>query len=100
MPNHTLIHFVNFVATKREAQDRDADFAAVESALGSAVAPYRMRRPRRTDEEILQLISARLPSQSGIARILRVLRDEEGVACEQSRFSRLYRVAVDQRAVA
>ena len=95
-----LIHFVNYVAAKHEARDRDGDFAAVESALESAVAPERVRRPRRTDEEILQLISARLPSQSGIARILRALRDEEGVACEQSRFSRLYRTAVDRRTAA
>ena len=93
-----LIHFVNSVAAKHEAQDRDADFAAVESALESAVAPERIRRSRRTDEEILQLISARLPSQSGIARILRALRDEDGVACEQSRFSRLYRTAVETAA--
>jgi len=95
-----LIHFVNSVAAKRTSQDRAADFAAVESALESAVAPDRMRRPRRTDEEILQLISARLPSQSGIARILRALRDEEAVACEQSRFSRLYRTAVYRRTAA
>ena len=42
------------------------------------------------------LILARLRSQSGIARVLRALRDEEGVACEQARFSRLYRAAVDR----
>jgi hypothetical protein len=95
-----LIHFVKSVAAKREAQDRDGDFAAVEAALDSVAAPVRIRRPRRTDEEILQLISAQLRSQYGIARILRALRDEEGIACEQSRFSRLYRAAVDRRASA
>ncbi len=95
-----LLHFVNFVAAKNEARDREADFAAVEAALGRVAAPSRMRRPRRTDEEILQLISARLQSEFGIARILRALRDEEGVACEQSRFSRLYRTAVDRRTAA
>jgi hypothetical protein len=92
-----LIHFVKSVAEKCEAQDRDADFAALDVALGRAVAPDRIRRPRRTDEEIVRLISARLSSQSGIARILRALRDEEGIACEQSRFSRLYRTAMDRR---
>lgn len=95
-----LLHFVNFVAAKTEARDREADFAAVEAALGRVAAPDRTRRPRRTDEEILRLISARLQSEFGIARILRALRDEEGVACEQSRFSRLYRTAVHQRTAA
>ena len=95
-----LLHFVRSVAVKQDAQDRDADYAAVEAALEGVVAPNRLRRPRRTDEEILQMILARLRSQSGIARILRALRDEDGVACEQSRFGRLYRAALDQRAAA
>ena len=95
-----LLHFVNCVAAKNEARDREADFAAVEAALRRVAAPDRMRRPRRTDEEILQLISARLESEFGIARILRALRDEEGIACEQSRFSRLYWIAVDRRRAA
>ena len=95
-----LLHFVSSIAVLRKAQDRASDYAAVEAALESAAAPDRPRRPRRTDEEILKLILVRLRSQSGIARILRALRDEEGVACEQSRFSRLYRAAVDQRTVA
>ena len=72
----------------------------MEAALERAASPNRMRRPRRTDEEILRLISARLKSQGGIARILRALRDEEGVACEQSRFSRLYKTAIERRTAA
>jgi hypothetical protein len=92
-----LLHFVRTVAERDGEPDRFADFEAVEAALDVVVPPQRLHRPRRTDEEILQLISARLPSQSGIARVLRALRDEEGVACEQSRFSRLYRAAAAQR---
>ena len=95
-----LLHFVHSVAGNRDAQDRDADYAAVETALEGVLPPDRLRRTRRTDEEIFQLILARLRSQTGIARILRALRDEEGVACEQSRFARLYRAAVVQRAAA
>ncbi len=92
-----LLHFVRSVAVKGGAQDRDADYAAVEAALRGVMAPDRLHRPRRTDAGILQLILARLRSQSGIARILRALRDDEGVACEQARFSRLYRVALQQQ---
>jgi hypothetical protein len=92
-----LLHFVRSVALKGNAQDRDADHAAVQAALRGVAVPDRPRRPRRTDTEILQLILAQLRSQSGIARILRALRDDEGVACEQARFSRLYRTALQQQ---
>lgn len=92
-----LLHFVRTVVERHGEPDRSADFEAVEAALDGVVPPDRLHRPRRTDEEILQLILARLRSQSGIARVLRALRDEEGVACEQSRFSRLYRAAIVQR---
>lgn len=90
-----LRHFAQLVAGRRE-QGRDADYSAVAAALGEAIAPTRMHRPRRTDAEISELIRARLQSQSGIARILRALRDDEGVACEQARFSRLYRAAIGE----
>jgi hypothetical protein len=91
-----LHHFVGLAADDGE-QGRDADYAAVANALDKVTAPARPRRPRRTDADILEMIRARLPSQMGVARILRALRDEEGVACEQSRFSRLYRTALQQR---
>ena len=91
-----LFHFMQTVGTKHGPQDREADYAAVESALDGVDAPDRPNRPRRTDDEILKMIRTRLRSQSGIARILRALRDEDGVACEQARFSRLYRAAVEK----
>lgn len=95
-----LLHFVRTVAERQGEPDRSSDYEAIEAALDGVVPPNRLQRPRRTDEEIVQLISSRLRSQSGIGRVLRALRDEEGVACEQARFSRLYRAAVDQRTLA
>jgi hypothetical protein len=72
-----LLHFVRSVVMKYDEQDRDGDHAAVEAALGGVMPPDMPRRARRSDEEILQLISERLRSQLGIARILRALRDED-----------------------
>lgn len=92
-----LSHFVNSVLPNVGTGDRDSDFAEVAAALKHATAPERKRRPRRSDEEILRLISARLDEQTGIGGILRALRHEEGVACEQSRFTRLYRMAVERK---
>jgi hypothetical protein len=94
-----LHHFVSLVAGDGQ-QDRRADYGAVTSALAKVTAPERLRRPRRSDAELLELIAGRLHSQLGVARILRALRDEEGVACEQSRFSRLYQIALQKREVA
>jgi len=94
-----LHNFVGLVAGEGQ-QDRDADYAAVTSALAKVTAPERRHRPRRSDEELLELIAARLQSRSGVARILRALRDEEGIACEQARFSRLYQIALQKREAA
>ncbi|RWO03025.1 hypothetical protein [Mesorhizobium sp.] len=94
-----LHHFVGLVVGEGQ-QNRDADYAAVTSALAKVAAPERPRRPRRSDAELLELIAVRLQSQLGVARILRALRDEEGIACEQSRFSRLYQIALQKREAA
>ncbi len=99
-PQRALLHFVRSVAIRDDARDRDSDHAAVAAALRGVAAPDKPRRPRRTDQEILQLITMRLRSQSGIAQVLRALRDCDGVACEQSRFSRLYRTALEQKEMA
>jgi len=94
-----LHHFVGLVAGDCQ-QNRHADYEAVTDALAKVKAPERPRRPRRSDDELLEMIAVRLQSQLGVARVLRALRDEEGVACEQSRFSRLYQIALEKRQAA
>lgn len=91
-----LDHFVREIACKVGYQDIEADSEAVRRTLAKVTAPERARRPRRTDDEILRLIRKQLRSQSGIARVLRALREQDGVACEQSRFSRLYRAVLEE----
>lgn len=92
-----LLHFVKFVLPNCGPPDRVADFAAVDAALQPVAAPERTRRPRQPDRKILDFIEARSGEQMGIARMLRALRDEHGVACEQARFARLYRVVHDRK---
>jgi hypothetical protein len=87
-----MLHFARSIAVRPSAS-READFAAVTSALRNLRLPKTVRRPRLSDEEIVALISKRLRMQSGAARVLAALRHDEGVACEQSRFGRLYRIA-------
>lgn len=51
-------------------------------------------RSRHSDEELLEVINQHLESTGGAAsRMLRLLRDDLGIACEQSRLSRLVSLA-------
>jgi hypothetical protein len=91
-----MLHFARSVAV-RPSRGREDDFGAVRSTLKNLKLPRLVQRPRLTDGEILALIKKRLRMQSGAARMLAALRHEEGVACEQSRFGRLYRIAAGKR---
>jgi hypothetical protein len=87
-----LLHFVRSIATK-PSSGLDDDFAAVRSALKRLKMPQHVHRPRLTDKEILVIIRKRLRIRTGVVQMLTALRHEEGIACERSRFSRLYRMA-------
>ncbi|MDC9824829.1 hypothetical protein PRN20_13925 [Devosia sp. ZB163] len=94
-----LYHFVRAVAPSVGSQNSEADAEAVRHALVAVTAPQRAQRVRQTDEEIIRLIREHLRFQSGIGSVLRRLRDQDGVACEQSRFKRLYGAAVGEGAL-
>lgn len=96
-----LGHFVDLIAVGRAAECAGADIEGhrtmVEEALGSIRARATARRSRETDEIIAQRIAARLRTgtrRPSTATLLRALREEDGIACEASRFSRLYRKVV------
>jgi hypothetical protein len=82
-----LSHFVGNVPP---GQDRLADRKAVLRMLAKHAVPKRIERPRLSDDEIVTAIARHLRSVTGIGRILRRLRDDDGIACEQRRFTRLY----------
>jgi hypothetical protein len=69
----------------------------VGKLIASYEAPTAPVRPRRSDEEMVALITGHLHHTTGIGRILRLVRDSDGLACEQARFSRLYGLAAAQR---
>ena len=97
-PQRALVHFVEEVLRCNPTGDIEAHATAVKAALSRAVAPERTRRPRRGDPEIREAIRRRVGSETGIARLLRRLRDEDGIACEQARFGRLYREVLGSEA--
>ena len=54
--------------------------------------PIHVKRKILSNEDILQIIKSRWVDAKGSgARMLKILRHEENVACEQGRFANLYR---------
>lgn len=83
-----LTHFVDRVLPLGDG-DRERHRRRVEESLSGLWAPRRVARPRASDAELLDWLSRPEQAGGGIGGLLRRVRDE-GIACEQSRFSRLH----------
>ena len=90
-----MLHFVQHIAEL--PIDRAGEAAAVTSLLSRVEPPARPKRAQRTDDEILALIADRLAPNASASRLLRNLRDDDGIACEQGRFAKLFRAAIARR---
>lgn len=88
-----LSHFAGLGAPGDLAADR----AAVEAALSGLREPERVERARVSDDQIVARIRSYLPDTPGILASLDRLRDQDGIACEQRRFARLYRLVEAER---
>jgi hypothetical protein len=88
-----LAHFARSIPPNADAA---GDAAAVAGALASHRAPERIERARAGDDVLIMTIRRHLRATSGIGRILRRLREQDQIACEQRRFTRLYHAAVRQ----
>jgi hypothetical protein len=93
-----LGHFVDLLADERARAPGATDIVAHRSLVEDALGPAKMepapRRSRVTDAVIAQRISAHLSTNAperSVSRLLRAVRDEDGIACEATRFARLYR---------
>lgn len=97
-----LHHFTMQVLRQRERASAAEHRTAVEEALtGLGEPPSPVRRERRDDADLRALIEANWEVAKGKAgAMLRVLRDDLGIACEQGRLARLFNdVAADQARV-
>lgn len=96
-PQRALLHFAGEGLGANPSGNVSEHRAWVEVAFAGQAAPIRPARPRLSDARIIELIAKHLPETRAVGRLLRVLRDHEGVACEQARFTRLYRTALERR---
>lgn len=97
-PQRAMRHFVECV------QNESQTSAEASKAVNKAMASFKRRifpdRERRSDDEILCLLADNWNRFNGHqAPLLRFLRDEALVSCEQSRFSALWRQAKSQQAL-
>jgi len=93
LPQRCLLHFAQVVGGR--PGNCESDFAKITASLKGVRRPARPVRPRQTDQQILKLINAHVKAGSGMVKTLRAIRHDHGVACEQGRFTRLYRLVAE-----
>lgn len=93
-PQRAARHFLERICRDNPTDDVGADADRVRDSLRGFAWPEQAKRKQFGDDEIVQLILScwgRAAGQS--TKMLRILRDEEGVACEQGRFADLFKRA-------
>lgn len=96
-PHRALCHFVEKLAGLSYSMHEGRGL--VEGALRTHCLRSVPKRRRLDDSAVRALIASRWWSCEGrSAQLLRALRDEEAVACEQSRFAQLWREVREQMA--
>lgn len=94
-----LHHFAEFIARAGDDRSAGEHGAAVAFALTDWRMAARFDRKRLDDAAVLGLIREHWEAERGsAARLLRCLRDDLGVACEQRRFADLARQVREERA--
>ena len=91
-------HFAEQIWSQTPEEDACSHQRLVNRRLRTLGRPAKSARTRKSDSEILSLIHRCWRRTRGCSgRMLRLLRDEEMVACEQGRFRRLFLLAASQR---
>jgi hypothetical protein len=86
-----MVHYVEHIAPA--ASDREAGNILLSATLAPVEPPVRPVRQAAADGDLIALIKPRLTPKASASRLLRQLRDDDGIACEQGRFARLFREA-------
>ena len=85
-------HFANSVLPGHEAAGAKDHASAVKAAMAGWPHPVRTVGKRKTDAELREILTTHWDVMDGRStRMLRMLRDDLGIACEQGRFAGLVR---------
>ncbi|MDH4744215.1 hypothetical protein OMP43_09325 [Sphingomonas sp. CBMAI 2297] len=96
--SRALRHFATRVLPGKEGHMVAQHTAAVQAALAGWTRPIRTSGIRKSDAELREILAAHWEAMGGRStRMLRLLRDELGIACEQGRFAALIRDMREER---
>jgi len=99
-PQRTSRHFVDVVVPDLAGAAASVHAKKVVQTMSQMAPPPVFNRTKKTDEEVISIIIDnwdQVPNSG--SKMLRVLRDDLNVACEQGRFSRLYKKATARLAI-
>lgn len=93
-----LRHFVEQILPMSSSiNDPERHRKAINLVSADWQAPAKIQRVQKSDEQIIELVqSLWTRAKGGSGRMLRILRDEEQVACEQGRFAALFKQAKEK----
>lgn len=95
-PQRAMRHYVECLQAQRLTLRNSSH--AVERALAPYTKPKLVKRRRADDEAIKDLIRRRWSALGGrSAMLLRYLRDDRRIACEQARFAQLCRIVRQEK---
>jgi hypothetical protein len=93
-PQRTCVHYLHHVLPKFGLK---SDNAKIIELMESMRYPRIVYRKRLGDEEIIRLMLNRiLKKHTTSTEMLRYLRDDKKVACEQGRCSHLYKISMER----
>lgn len=96
-PQRVMNHFVHHVLDRR-SPNLDTEKQHVLNLLSQYSVRQHPERLRKTDIELIEIIHKHWDQAQGQAsKMLRVLRDDLLISCEQKRFAGLFRTAKHQR---
>lgn len=91
-PQRSARHFIEEILSKNPGGSPQEHANIVLEIMNQMSPPIHIVRPQKSDNQIKEIIIKRWGDANGsCARMLRILRDQEFVACEQSRFSKIFR---------
>jgi DGQHR domain-containing protein len=97
-PQRAARHFLQEACADGLSDDPEEDAERVRASLRELVWPEQAVRRQLGDDDIVEVILSRWDRAAGQStKMLRLLRDEEGIACEQGRFIQLFKRAANLR---
>jgi DGQHR domain-containing protein len=97
-PQRAARHFLEEACAEGLADEPEEDAARVRASLRDLTRPEQANRKQLGDDEIVKVILSSWDRALGQStKMLRLLRDEEEIACEQGRFVQLFKRASNLR---